>query len=70
VYYFCNHAKTYCQRTGKRFRERIKQMEDSVNCLARCMRGIRRIAKEAILQDLFSKSMGVSVKYNIFHTLI
>jgi hypothetical protein len=40
-------------------------MGASVNCLAEGMRVIRRIAKEAILQDLCPKGMGASVKENI-----
>ncbi len=40
-----------------------------MNCLARYMRVIRRIAKEAILRDLCPKSMGVNVYYEVLiHT--
>ena len=41
-----------------------------MNCLALCMRVIRRIAKEVIHHDLCSKGMGISVKYRAYHTLI
>ncbi len=40
----------------------------SVNSLAKYMQAFGRIAKDAILQDLCPKSMGVSVKKTTSHT--